>query len=240
VLARADRIITTSDRYRDSSPHLARVREKCVVIPLGVDLERFARADPALVAALRRRVGGDASSPLVLTVGRLRYYKGLDVMLRALPMVPSARLAVVGSGPMEATWRRLATALGVAARVSFLGDVAEAELPAWYHAADLFALPATARAEAFGTVLVEAMAAGRSCVTTEVGTATSWVVQDGVTGAVVPPNDPAALAAAVGALLADPERRGHLGAAGAARACGEFDARTMVDRVLAVYASLAP
>ncbi|MER3469682.1 MAG: glycosyl transferase family 1, partial [Thermoflexus sp.] len=75
-------------------------------------------------------------------------------------------------------------------------------LPALYHAADLFVLPATARAEAFGTVLLEAMAAGLPVVTTEVGTGTTWVV--GEAGWVVPPGDPQALAAAIREIVRQP------------------------------------
>jgi rhamnosyl/mannosyltransferase len=239
ILARADVVVATSARYLETSPHLARVRDKCVVVPLGVDVARFARADPTRAAALRRRVAGPPDAPLVLAVGRLRSYKGLDTMMRALPLVPGARLAVVGTGPMEGAWRALAATLGVGGRVTFCGEADDDELPAWYHAADLFVLPAVTRAEAFGTVLLEAMAAGLACVTTEVGSGTSWVVQDGVTGRVVPPGDPAALARAVGTLLADGELRRLLGGAGAARARDTFDARTMIDRVLALYAAPA-
>ncbi len=242
VLRRADRIIATSPRYIDTSPFLSQFRDKCIVVPLGVDVDHFAAADPARVSALRSRLAtplhSHASTHLILSVGKLRYYKGLDTLVQALPALPSARLAIVGSGPMQAEWQSLAGALGVADRVRFIGEVPDADLPAYYHAADLFVLPASARAEAFGTVLAEAMAAGLPCVTTEVGSGTSWVVQDGVTGHIVPPRDPAALAQIIGSLLADADRRQQLSRAAAARARSEFDERVMVDRVLNVYTLL--
>jgi rhamnosyl/mannosyltransferase len=266
VLRRADRILATSPRYIDSSPFLSRLRDKCAVVPLGVDTARFAAADPARVTALRNQLttqprtagrkqppnpaqrgasshptphsGAQAATQLLLSVGKLRYYKGLDTLIQALPQLPSARLVIVGAGPMDAAWRELAAALSVADRVVFVGEVDDAELPIYYHAAAVFALPANARAEAFGTVLVEAMAAGLPCVTTEVGSGTSWVVQDGVTGRVVPPRDPDALAEAITPLLADADLRRRLGQAGAERARAEFDERLMIDRILAAYTAL--
>jgi len=235
VLRRVDRILATSPRYIDTSPFISRFREKCTVVPLGVDVSRFATVDPARVTTLRNQLSNDPTIQLVLSVGRLRYYKGLDTLLYALPGLPSVRSVIVGSGPMEVEWRALAASLGVAERVHFTGEVPDADLPVYYRAADLFVLPANARAEAFGTVLTEAMAAGLPCVTTEVGSATSWVVQDGVTGRVVPPRDPSALAQAIRSILDNPERCRAMGRAAAERARVEFDERVMIDRVFDIY-----
>jgi glycosyltransferase involved in cell wall biosynthesis len=111
-------------------------------------------------------------------------------------------------------------------------------LPGVYRQASVFVLPANARAEAFGTVLLEAMASGLPCVTTELGTGTSWVVQDGLTGLVVPPNDPAALAVAIGRILADPNLARQMGQAGRERVEREFTESVMVNAVMAVYREL--
>jgi rhamnosyl/mannosyltransferase len=159
----------------------------------------------------------------------------LDTLLRALTDLPGVHLKVVGDGPMRRPWETLAAELGVAGRVRFLGEVDDAELPGLYHQAHLFVLPANTRAEAFGTVLLEGMASGLPCITTDVGTGTSWVVQEGVTGLTVPPNDPAALAAAIRDLLADPGRRARMGQAGRARVEAEFTQERMIVRVQAVY-----
>jgi len=139
---------------------------------------------------------------------------------------------------MEAEWKALAAELGVAGRISWLGEVSDDDLPALYHAADLFVLPASHKSEAFGLVQVEAMAAGLPVVCTELGTGTSYVNLHGVTGLVVSPRDPDGLAAAINALLADPERRAAMGRAAQARARDEFDLDVMVDRVLALYSNL--
>ncbi len=175
--------------------------------------------------------------PLLLFVGRLRYYKGLDWLIRALPQIP-ARLIVAGIGPMEAEWRALAAEVGVADRIAWLGEAPDADLPTLYHLADLFVLPASHPSEAFGLVQVEAMAAGVPSVCTELGTGTSYVNREGVTGRVVPPRDPQALADAINSLLADPARRATLGAAARVRVAAEFDLDVMVARVLALYKTL--
>lgn len=237
ILARADRILATSPRYAETSPYLRAVGDRVRIVPLGVEVCRFATAEPDAAAEWRRRLAPDGV-PLLLFVGKLRYYKGVDVLLRAMPGVPEARLAVVGSGPMGDEWRRLAAETGAADRIRFLGEVPDAALPAVYHAADVFVLPASARSEAFGTVLVEAMAAGLPLVTTDLGTGTSWVNRHGTTGLVVPPRDPAALATALTTLLADVDRRNAMGTAGSERALSEFGVQRMVNRVLTIYEEL--
>ncbi len=224
VLRAADRIIATSPRYVETSPWLRLAREKCVVVPLGVDAARFTPP-----------TSQPTSQPTLLFTGRLRYYKGLDTLLQALPALPDVRLTVVGDGPMRAEWERLADTLGLRDRVTFTGEVPDEDLPGYYRAAHVFVLPANARAEAFGTVLLEAMASGLPCVTTEVGTGTSWVVQDGVTGLVVPPRDPRSLAEAIRSLLDAPQRRVAMGQAARARVEAEFTQERMIARVQAVY-----
>jgi rhamnosyl/mannosyltransferase len=224
VLEAANRIIASTPRYIETSPWLRPVHHKCVVVPLGVDYHRF--VPPVL----------PFNGPLTLLfVGRLRYYKGLDTLLRALAGLHGVHLTIVGDGPMRGPWEALAAELGVAERVYFAGAVEDADLPALYHQAHLFVLPANARAEAFGTVLLEAMASGLPCVTTEVDTGTSWVVQDGITGLVVPPKSPGALTEAIQSLLDAPRRRAAMGQAARARVVAEFTQEQMVARVQAVY-----
>jgi glycosyltransferase involved in cell wall biosynthesis len=233
-LARADRIIAASPRYVETSAFLAPCASNCTVIPYGIELGSFASADPVQVAEIQARYG----APLILFVGRLRYYKGIEYLIRAMTQVP-AQLLLIGS---DATTRRselerLAGEIGVAERVHFLGE-RQTELTAFYHASDLFVLPSVERSEAFGIVQIEAMAAGKPVVCTELGTGTSFVNQDGVTGWVVPSRDPDALAHAIIRLLEDASMRARMGSAARDRANAEFGADLMVDRVLAVYASV--
>jgi rhamnosyl/mannosyltransferase len=231
ALRRADRILASSPAYVQSSDYLRPLAERCTVLPIGVEVERFARPRPAEVAALRARFPG----PLLLFVGRLRYYKGLNYLVEAMRRV-QATLLVAGSGPEAASlWAQVAQA-GLTRRVVFLGDVGDDELPAYYQAADLFVLPSSQRSEAYGIALLEAMAAGTAVISTELGTGTSWLNQHGHTGLVAPAGDSVALAAAITDLLADDARRRQMAAAAQARAGAEFDLERQIDRVLDIYA----
>ena len=239
VLHQVDAIIVGSPPMLKST-YLARHPAKLHLIPYGIPLARFERASAApsdIVETLHATSLQSTHATSLLFVGRLRYYKGLDTLIRALKQIP-AQLVVVGNGPMEAEWKALAAEVGVAERISWLGEVPDDDLPSVYHAADLFVLPASHRSEAFGLVQVEAMAAGLPVVCTELGTGTSYVNLDGVTGLVVSPRDPDRLAAAINALIADPARRAALGRAAQQRAREEFDLDVMVDRVLTLYSDL--
>ncbi len=226
VLRRADLILASSPQYIESSEFLRPLAHRCRPLPLGIDPAPFAPdgADKPAGRPVR-----------IFFMGRHRYYKGLDTLLQALPLVPEAELVAGGDGPMRPEWEALAAELGLDDRVRFLGEIPAADLPDHYRQADLFCLPSNSRAEAFGIVLLEAMAAGLPCVTTELGTGTSFVVQHEQTGLVVPPADPAALAAALNRLVANPALRRQYGAAGRARLLNEFTIEAMVERVEAVY-----
>ena len=173
------------------------------------------RPGSAEVRALHERYG---EGPWLLFVGVLRYYKGLQYLLEAMPAIP-ARLMIVGDGPMGPDLRAQAQSLGLGDHVVFAGRVSDAELPGYYHAADIFILPASERSEAYGLVQVEAMASGLPVVCTELHTGTTFVNRHGESGLVVPPKDPAALASAIVTLLEDRALRQRL-AEGRARAVG--------------------
>jgi rhamnosyl/mannosyltransferase len=239
TLRRAARLIATSPEYAASSVVLRRFATKCVVVPLGIDTQRFEPAEPRRVSELRERlVGGQALAGLALFVGRLRYYKGLHVLFSALAELPSVRLVLVGTGPELQRLTAQAQALGIADRVLFAGDIGDQELPIWYQACDVFVLPAHLRAEALGIAQIEAMASGLPCVCTALGTGTTFVNLDGETGLVVPPGDAHALAQAIQRVLADPERRQRYGAAARQRARSVFSHQRMLDGVEAVYRSV--
>lgn len=225
ILQRAAFILATSERYITSSHVLRQMRSKCMVVPLSVDPALFQGAQPIV---------SPGSVPTLLFVGRHRYYKGLDDLIRVMPDL-NARLLVGGDGPLRASWEALCVELGVDEKVHFLGDVSDADLPRLYASADIFVLPANERAEAFGKVLLEAMAAGLPCITTELGTGTSFVVQDGETGLVVPPRQPEALRETTKRLLEDVVLRRSMGEAGRRRVLNEFTVDKMVARVDAVY-----
>jgi rhamnosyl/mannosyltransferase len=231
VLARADKIIATSPNYIASSLVLSRYKNKCVVVPLGIDPVPF-ETSPSGSLSYEERDG-----VRLLFVGHLRYYKGVNYLLEAMREIPHAHLTIVGTGPMARAWRELAQRLNVSERVTFAGEVSDAELPGYYAASDIFVLPASERSEAFGAVQLEAMAAGKPVVCTELGTGTSFVNVNEQTGMVVPARDSRALARAINRLIDDPALRARMGAAGRLRVQSEFTVEKMVERVMQVYES---
>lgn len=232
TLRRAAVIMTTSPAYIASSRWLRPHASRCVVAPLSVDTERFATPDLAQIAKLRTQYG----QPLVLFVGRLRYYKGLHFLLDALTqMRTDAHVLLVGNGPEEQRLTMQAQAAGLSKRVHFLGSVSDAELPAMYGAADVFVLPSHLRSEAFGIVQLEAQAASLPVVCTELHTGTSFITQHGKTGFVVPPAQPHRLARALDVVLANPALAKHMGACGRERVVQEFSHARMVERREAIY-----
>jgi len=231
-LARARRIVVGSPVLRDTSPALAPHRARIVVIPYGVDADRWS-ARPASAEALRAR----HRPPLVLFLGRFRRYKGVHVLIDAMRDV-AGTLLVVGDGPGRAALERRAAEAGLADRTVFAGEVPDELRAAYYHAADVFVLPSTTRAESFGIAMLEAMACGTPVICTEVGTGTTWLNRHDETGLVVPPDDARALAAALTSLLADGARRREMGLAAASRVRESFTKRAMVQSIGSLYAQV--
>ena len=223
---RADCVIVSSPALAARSALVRQHARRVAVIPFGVPLERYEHVD-----AVRRsrvdRVVAAVPGPRMLFVGRLVYYKGLEVLLDAMGRCEGS-LVIVGEGPLEGALRSLVTEKRLAERVLFAGRVSDADLPAFYQACDVFVLPSTARTEAFGVVQIEAMAAGRPVVSTSLPTGVPWVNQDGVSGLVVTPGDPVALGDALRRLLDDGAFRRRLGEGARRRAEVMFSRERMV------------
>jgi rhamnosyl/mannosyltransferase len=228
ALRRSSAIITSSADYQRTSRVLSSHLDRCHVIPYGIPLAQFEHADPAAVSEIRREYG----ERLVLSVGRLVYYKGFEYLIRAMTRV-SGTLLIVGEGPLRGKLEQLTRELGIAPRVKFLGGVADV-IP-YYHAVDLFTLASIARSEAFGIVQIEAMAAGLPVVNTKLDSGVPFVSLHDQTGFTVPPRDPVALGDAIGRLLNDSELRRAFGHAARIRAQQEFSLDTMVRRTMSLY-----
>ena len=227
LMTKADQIIVTSRRYLETSPELTDYRDKCVVIPLGIGEGAFAHCDSEAVSEVRNRFAGN----LLLAVGRLVPYKGFEYAIRAMTQVDGT-LAIVGVGPLEKQLRELVTALGLR-RVHFLGNVCD--LRPYYRAAKALVLPSISRAEAFGVVQLEAMAAGLPVVNTDIDSGVPEVSIHGQTGLTVPPGDADALASALQLLLNSEHQRQKMGEAARKRAETEYSIEKMVSRTAQVY-----
>jgi rhamnosyl/mannosyltransferase len=238
----ADRVYPRARRFIVSSPVLAReatsltrYQHRIAVVPFGIDV---AACSAPSSAARARDLRAAVAGPLLLFAGRLVPYKGLDVLIDAVAPLP-VTVVIVGDGPMREPWTRRAESATGPARFLFMGEVAETELRAWMQACNALVLPSVTRAEAFGLVQLEAMAAGKPVISTDLPTGVPWVNQHGVTGLVVPPRDAMALRAAIEALLAQPALGERLGAAGAARASQDFTTAKMAEGFVRVCADVA-
>jgi len=207
--------------------------QKIHTIHYGLD-PASVHAPPDARTRLRQELGLPADAPLVGSVCRLIEQKGLDNALDGFAQVaaefPAAHYAIAGDGPLRGALEAQAARLGVADRVHFLGWRADA--PAIFAALDVLLAPS--RWEGFGLVFLEAMALGVPVISTRVS-AIPEVIADGETGWLVPPDDPAAIAGALRAALADPGERCRRGEAGRARLESQFTVDAMVERTLAVY-----
>ena len=229
LLRRARVVIATSQAYADSSTALAPWRDKVHAIALG--LPDWPASDSA------NSTDWPAPGLRLLGVGRQSYYKGFDVLLRALARVPEASLVLVGDGECAGSLHALAAELGLGSRVRFAGNIDDAALAAAYAQADAFCLPSTDRAESFGIVLLEAMRAGLPVIASDIpGSGVGIVVgRKESTGLLIPPNDPAALVAAMRRLAADMDLRRRLGAAARQRFLREFTLDRVTPQVTDVY-----
>lgn len=227
----ADRVVVNAEAVR---AHVERVERcpgrKIVVVPNGIDLRRV----PCAPAGREARFG---HRHVVGTVGRLAREKGQADLLAAAPrvraVVPDTGFVLVGDGPVWADLERQARALGIDDAVHFLG--ARSDGPHVLPSLDVFVQPS--HLEGMSNSLLEALAAGRPVVATDVG-GTREVITDDVTGVLVEARRPDALARAVVGLLQDSERRRRLGAAGRAHVESQFTARSMFERYSALYREL--
>lgn len=226
-------LIAVSERIRGMYMQRWGVPERQITTIInGVPLARFVHVPPGVPP----RAAGEG--PLISTVGRLSEQKGQQVLLNAAPLVlkqfPTARFQIVGQGHLEGALREQAATLGIADRVHFAGM--RDDIPALLGESDIFALPSLW--EGLPISAIEAMAAARPVVLTDVG-GVGDLVNPGVDGMIVPPNDPVRLADAMNALLADPTRRAAMGANARKRACAEFDIALFTARHEQLYRELA-
>jgi glycosyltransferase involved in cell wall biosynthesis len=232
LLRSADAIIVPTPAHYTSSQHLTRwaSSERVHIVPFGLDYSRFTHR-PQLAGEIRRR---HAEAFLIFALGRHVYYKGFEYLVQAMSEI-DAHLIIGGQGPLTESLKQQSYALGLQHRVEFAGRIPDADLPAYYHACDVFCMPSVATAEAFGLVQLEAMACGKPVVCCELRNGVNWVNLHGVTGLAVEPRSPQALTSALQRLKDDALLRTRLGTEAKKRALGQFSLEGMARATLAVY-----
>lgn len=218
MLKRADKIFVAGKTVAEKSAHLGKYMDKVEVIPFGVSPESYAVPENTTYLTDKLNVKDNVK---LLFVGRLVYYKGVEVLLEALAKTNGSELFIVGDGELEEQLKSKCTELSIENRVHFLGKIPEDELRAAFYDCDVFVLPSVSRSECFGLVQLEAMAYGKPVINTELPTAVPDVSLDGETGITVKPSDASELATALDKLVLDPELRKKYGEA-AAKRCKEY------------------
>jgi len=236
VLRRADAVLSNSDFTRDTLIGLLGVDPgRIAVVYPTVDEERFRPGRPA--EDLRSSLGVGPGQPLIFSVGRLVRRKGFDNVIRALSLLRGkgidAHYAVIGTGDDHDYLVGLARDLGVADRLHLLGHVSYEDLPRWYCASDVFAMPnrdVNGDTEGFGLVFLEAAAAGVPALSGIAGGTGSAIV-DGVTGLRVDGERPEAIAEAMYRLLSNPDEAKRMGRAARERVLDNFTHQRRVDQL---------
>lgn len=232
-LNRARLIMASSSQLIEYSEILSSRKSQCRQVNFGLPVEYIAHNAAAIAhaAQIKARFG---QRKIVLFVGRLVYYKGVDVLVNAMPDV-DAEFVVIGKGPLRDDMVKRASELGVENRLTFVDFATDEELIAWYHAADVLALPSVLPSEAFGLVQIEAHAAGTPTVSTLLKSGVPYANLDGITGRSVAVGSAPALAQGLNEILLNDELRARLGATAKHRALTEFTIDAMVRKVEAVY-----
>lgn len=226
-LKNMDRIVATSLNYVQTSPVLQHYRDKTTVIPLGIPAEECS-PKPDIVEKWRSKTGDG----FFLFLGALRYYKGLSVLLEAARQT-GMPVVIAGIGDQEKSLKDQAPE-----NVVFTGYYSDDDRAALLSLARGFVFPSHQRSEAFGISLLEASRACVPMISCEIGTGTTFVNQDGVTGFVVPPNDPVSLASAMQRLSRSPDMAAQMGCAARRRFESMFTARQMAASYAAQYDAL--
>jgi rhamnosyl/mannosyltransferase len=232
-LEKVDRILISNPNIIKSSDFLPYFREKCDVIPIGIDLE-WCNSVIYSGNMSKKNISKDGET-IILFVGRLVYYKGIEFLIEAMKFVSNAKLLIVGSGPLERKLKAQIKNLELNCKIQLVPEVNENILHEYFKACDIFVLPSVEKSETYGIVQIEAMACGKPVICTDISTGTTFINQNNITGLVVPPRNPEKLAEAINKLSNDNELRSNLGVNGKKRALEEFTSSKMVRRVYEIY-----
>lgn len=234
MLERADVIVVANEGLIEGSDYLKDYREKCTIVPFGVE-KRIEKIADSYIAQQTEFKHNRTKRIRFLFVGRLVYYKGCKVLLDAFRQVPDAELVMVGTGTMDQDLKETVASYGIENRVTFLGKVTEEELCEQYKLCDVFILPSVVKSEAFGLVQIEAMAFGKPVINTALPSGVPYVSIDGETGLTVPVENSEALAKAMRWMTEHEEERIEMGRRARKRVEEKYRFQMMIDALKKVY-----
>lgn len=227
-----DSIVAASPNYVESSPVLQHYKHKVDVIPYGLNQNFYKCNDKAVTEKWHALF----PEGFFLFVGTFRYYKGLHILIEAAQN-SSYPIVIVGAGPIEAELKSQVHNLGIK-NIHFLGALNDSDKSALLQLCTCLVFPSHLRSEAFGISLLEGAMHAKPLISSEIGTGTTYINIDQVTGLVVPPSDPKALRAAMDKLWNNPERAALLGKAAQERFEALFTAEKMIENYTRLYKSL--
>ncbi len=234
LLSRSSAVIATSPPYLATSPALKRWRDKSHIIPLGLDPERLPEPNNAL-RSWSEKMWGETDFR-ILAVGRLTYYKGHEILIKAVQGMKGAKLLIIGRGEQHDKLKKQISSLGLSDIVSMPGSQPVGELNALMATCDCLCLPSVERTEAFGLVLPEAMRFGKPLVVSDIpGSGTGWVVEHEKNGLLITPGETKSLAAALERLRNSPEARKEMGRAGLKRFKESFHINSVAEKIKDLY-----
>lgn len=233
-LKRVDAIIVGADGVMKGSSYLGPYQNKCITIPFAVNEEIEKKGKQYLNEAIPSR----SKYCRFLFVGRLVYYKGIDILLQAFTMINNAELTVIGCGNLEGKLRRYVEEYGMSDRIHFLGKVEEEQLYHAFSSCDVFVLPSIEKSEAFGLVQLEAMAYGKPVINTNLPSGVPEVSIHGITGLTVKPGNVRELGDAMQWFIDHPEERCTMGTEARKRLESSYTIQVMSNKVLDLYERL--
>jgi rhamnosyl/mannosyltransferase len=234
LLKRADCIIVATEGHIKGSKYLLPYKDKCVIIPFGINIK-------ALVSTVEKKAPNQTEhkeAKKVLFIGRLIYYKGIDVLLNAFSHVHGAKLLIVGDGPLRNQLEKQALDLKIENNVEFLGHLKDKNVKDLLCECDMLVLPSTANSEAFGLVQIEAMAFSKPVINTQLPTGVPYVSIHEQTGLTVSPGDVLELGKAIQRLVDNDDERIEMGIKAKERAAKFFDLNHMLDDIYTLYQNM--
>lgn len=242
IIENADKVLVSSEDYMKHSA-LKDIAEKkpqlFETLPFGVDTHRFFPKEKD--QEFLKKNGLEPGVPIILFVGgmdRPHYFKGVDDLIRAAEILLkkniSSQFVFVGNGKLIASYKMFAENLGISKQVHFFEGVFDELLPKWYQSSDVFVLPSKDRSEAFGIVLLEAMASGIPVIASNLPGVRS-VVQDGESGFLCSPSDPESISEKIKILLADDILRKKMGESAKKRVLEHYEWGKIIEQLVEVY-----
>ena len=234
AIRNSNRLIVHTESYAATSRSVWKYEP--TIIPSAIDIERF---NPIRKATKIRKKHKLEKSKVVLYLGRLKYHKGLEYLIESSKFTdPDIKYLIVGEGDFETQLQDLVNELGVKDRIVFTGRVPNAEIPKYYSACDVFILPSVERLEAFGLVVIEAMATGKPVIISNIPGVRENIT-DGEEGLLIEPTNPEDIGEKINRLMASKKLRTNMGAKGRKKVEENYTLKRVVDQLEKVYQDLS-